>query len=60
MLVDHVHDRGGLGHGVGYWLGNALLQTGRTPQQIAEAVSAGELDLAPSSSWPTSTRSASG
>ena len=45
VLVDHVHDRGGLGRGIAYWLGNAMIQTGRTPQQIAEAVSAGELDL---------------
>ena len=45
VLVDHVHDRGELGRGIAYWLGNAMLQTGRTPQQIAEAVSAGELDL---------------
>ncbi|HLM85445.1 MAG TPA: lysine 5,6-aminomutase subunit alpha [Solirubrobacteraceae bacterium] len=45
VLVDHVHDRGGLGRGIAYWLGNAMLQTGRTPQEIAEAVSAGELDL---------------
>jgi beta-lysine 5,6-aminomutase alpha subunit len=45
VFVDHVHDGGGLGRGVAYWVGNAMLQTGRTPQQIAEAVSAGDLDL---------------
>jgi beta-lysine 5,6-aminomutase alpha subunit len=45
VLVEHVQDGGGLGRGVAYWLGNAMLQTGRTPQQIAEAVSARELDL---------------
>jgi beta-lysine 5,6-aminomutase alpha subunit len=45
VLVDHVHDGGGLGRGVAYWVGNAMLQTGLVPQQIAEAVSAGELDL---------------
>ncbi len=45
VLVDHVHAGGGLGHGVAHRLGNAMLQTGRSPQQIAEAVSAGELDL---------------
>ena len=45
VLVERVADRGGLGRGIAYWLGNAMLQTGRTPQQIAEAVSAGELDL---------------
>jgi beta-lysine 5,6-aminomutase alpha subunit len=45
VVVDHVHDAGVLGRGVAHWLGNAMLQTGRAPQQIAEAVSAGELDL---------------
>jgi beta-lysine 5,6-aminomutase alpha subunit len=45
-LVDHVSDRGELGRGIAYWLGNAMLDDeGRTPQQIAEAVDAGTLDL---------------
>jgi beta-lysine 5,6-aminomutase alpha subunit len=46
VLVDHVRDRGELGRGIAYWLGNALLDDEtRSPQQIAEAVDAGELDL---------------
>jgi beta-lysine 5,6-aminomutase alpha subunit len=45
VLVDQVQDRGGLGRGIAYWLGNALIQTGRSPLQIAAAVSAQELDL---------------
>jgi beta-lysine 5,6-aminomutase alpha subunit len=45
VLVDHVLDGGGLGKGIAYWLGNAMLQTGLTPQQISEGVSARELDL---------------
>ena len=46
VLVDHVRDRGELGKGIAYWLGNAMLDDeSRTPQQIAEAVDAGELDL---------------
>jgi len=45
VLVEHVGAHGGLERGIAYWLGNAMLQTGRTPQQIAEGVSAGELDL---------------
>jgi len=45
VLVDHVHDRGGLGRGIAYWLGNGMLQCGRSPKQIAEAVSAGDLEL---------------
>jgi beta-lysine 5,6-aminomutase alpha subunit len=45
VLVEHVHDRGRLGRGIAHWLGNAMLQTERSPQQIADAVSTGELDL---------------
>jgi beta-lysine 5,6-aminomutase alpha subunit len=45
VLVDRVHERGGLDRGIAHWLGNAMLADGRSPQQIAEAVSAGELDL---------------
>ena len=45
VLVDHVAQRGGLGRGIAHPLGNAMIQTGRSPQQVAEAVSAGELDL---------------
>ena len=46
VLVDSVRDRGELGKGIAYWLGNALLDDEtRSPQQIAEAVAAGELDL---------------
>jgi beta-lysine 5,6-aminomutase alpha subunit len=46
VLVDHVRDRGELGRGIAYWLGNALLaDDARSPQQIADAVDAGDLDL---------------
>jgi beta-lysine 5,6-aminomutase alpha subunit len=45
VLVDHVHDHGGLPRGIAHWLGNAILHTGKDPQQIAEAVDAGQLDL---------------
>jgi beta-lysine 5,6-aminomutase alpha subunit len=45
VLVEHVLDGGGLGRGVAHWLGNAMLQTGRDAQEVAEAVGAGELDL---------------
>ena len=45
LLVQHVQDGGGLGRGIAHWVGNAMIQTGSSPQQIAEAVSAGELDL---------------
>jgi len=46
VLVDHVADHGELGKGIGYWLGNALLDDeSRSPQQIAAAVDSGALDL---------------
>lgn len=45
VLVDHIKKNGGLSLGVSYWLGNAIAQTGKSPQEIAEAVSRGELDL---------------
>jgi beta-lysine 5,6-aminomutase alpha subunit len=46
VLVDHVRDRGELGRGIAYWLGNAMLDDeNRTPQQIAESVDAGKLEL---------------
>jgi len=46
VLVDHVRDRGELGRGIAYWVGNALLaDAGATPQSLAEAVDRGELDL---------------
>ncbi|HEV3283225.1 MAG TPA: lysine 5,6-aminomutase subunit alpha [Solirubrobacteraceae bacterium] len=45
VLVDHLQERGQLGRGVAHWLGNAMIQTGRSPQQIAEEVSGGTLDL---------------
>jgi beta-lysine 5,6-aminomutase alpha subunit len=45
VVVGHLTDKGALPQGVAFWLGNAMLETGKTPQEIAEAVSAGELDL---------------
>src|SRR5262249_17279397 len=46
VLVDHVRDRGELGKGIAYWVGNALLEDeSRSPQPIAGAVDAGELEL---------------
>src|SRR4051794_38488217 len=46
VLVDHVRDRGELGRGIAYWVGNALLaDPDATPQSLAEAVDRGGLDL---------------
>lgn len=45
LVVDHVAERGGLRLGIAYWLGNAIIHTGRSPREIAAAVAQGELDL---------------
>ena len=45
VLVDSIKEGGGLSKGVAFWIGNAMVQTGKTPQEIAEAVSAGELKI---------------
>ncbi|MCQ2547917.1 MAG: lysine 5,6-aminomutase subunit alpha, partial [Clostridia bacterium] len=45
VVVDQVKEAGGLPTGVAYWIGNAMVQTGKTPQEIAQAVATGELKL---------------
>jgi beta-lysine 5,6-aminomutase alpha subunit len=45
VVVDHVSERAGLGRGVAYWLGNAMVQTGQPIPQLARRVAGAELDL---------------
>lgn len=45
VLVDIINDSGGLGRGTAYWIGNAMIQTGLSPQEIARDVSSGHLDI---------------
>ncbi|MGI6478805.1 MAG: lysine 5,6-aminomutase subunit alpha [Salinivirgaceae bacterium] len=45
IVVDSLKDKGVLGQGVIFYIGNAIIETGLTPQQIAEQVNAGKLDL---------------
>lgn len=45
VVVDQVKEAGGLPTGVAYWIGNAMVQTGKKPQEIAEEVAAGKLEL---------------
>lgn len=45
IIVDNIKEGGGLREGIAYWLGNAMIHTGDTPQTIAEKVSRGELNL---------------
>lgn len=41
VLVDRLHEKGLLGHGLLSWLARAMLSTGRNAQEIAEAVAEG-------------------
>lgn len=45
VIVDNIKDNNGLGIGAARFIGNAMIETGLTPQEIAEKVSKGELDL---------------
>ena len=45
VVVSSIHDKGLLNQGVLFYLGNAVLETGLNPQQIAEKIAKGELDV---------------
>lgn len=45
VLVDYLKEKGMLSNGVLPVLGNAVMQTGKTPNEIAELVGKGELEL---------------
>lgn len=45
VVVNHIREGGGLETGIAYWLGNAMVATGKSPQEIAEGVSDGSLNL---------------
>lgn len=45
VVVDELKNSGGLPQGAAYWMGNAMIATGLSPQEIAEKVSAGEIDI---------------
>ncbi len=45
IVVDTLKSNGLLGHGVAYFMGNAILETGKNPQQIAEAIMSGSIDI---------------
>ncbi|KUK15789.1 MAG: D-Lysine 56-aminomutase alpha subunit [Petrotoga mobilis] len=44
-VVEHIKEIGLLNEGAAYLIGNALIETGLTPQEIAEKISIEELDL---------------
>ena len=45
VVVNDLKSKGLLGHGVCFFMGNAVLNTGKSPQQIAEAMEQGTLDI---------------
>ena len=45
VLVDNIKEGGGLSRGAAFWIGNAMVNTGKTPQEISEKISAGEIDI---------------
>lgn len=45
VVVDHLAEKGVLSGGAAFYIGNAIVNLGLTPQEIAEKVNSGELDL---------------
>ncbi|MGJ0846847.1 lysine 5,6-aminomutase subunit alpha [Tissierella praeacuta] len=45
VVVDNIKEGGGLERGAAYWLGNAVVNTGLTTQEIAEKIAVGEIDI---------------
>lgn len=45
IVVGNLMDKGVLSQGVLYYLGNAMIDTGLTPQEIAEKIGRGEYDI---------------
>ncbi|NLC04326.1 MAG: D-lysine 5,6-aminomutase subunit alpha, partial [Tissierellia bacterium] len=45
VVVENIKEGGGLERGAAYWIGNAMLNTGLSPQEIAEKIAAGDLDI---------------
>ena len=45
IVVDHLQEKGILSGGAAFYIGNAMAELGLNPQQVAERISTGELDL---------------
>ncbi len=45
VLVDNIVEGGGLSRGAAFWIGNAIVNLNLTPQEIAEKISTGEVDI---------------
>ncbi|HQP58094.1 MAG TPA: lysine 5,6-aminomutase subunit alpha, partial [Petrotogaceae bacterium] len=46
VLVDHLKENNALAQGAAYYIGNAMIETGMSPQEIAVSVSKGSLNIA--------------
>lgn len=45
IVIDELQEKGVLSEGVMFFLGNAVLETGLNPQDVAEKIAVGELDI---------------
>lgn len=45
VVVDQIHEKGVLGEGVLFFIGNAIIETGLTPQEIAEKIANKEINI---------------
>jgi beta-lysine 5,6-aminomutase alpha subunit len=45
VVVNEIQEKGLLHQGILYFLGNAVIETGKTPQSIAEEIAIGNLDI---------------
>lgn len=45
VVVDEIHSKGVLSQGVLHFLGNAVIETGKTPNEIAQLIGEGKLDI---------------
>ena len=45
VVVDELKSKGMLGEGVMFYIGNAMVETGLTPQQIAQQIDDSQLDI---------------
>ena len=58
VVVDALKDANLLGEGVIFVLGNAVVETGKTPQQIAEDIASGKIDVSKIAVAPEEKRAA--
>lgn len=56
VIVEHLKEKGALNEGVLFYLANAMIAYGLSPQQIAEKVSLSEIDLVKTEVAPESAR----